>query len=80
MGSAYLNGLIVGLAFIVAIGPQNAFVLKNGLLRQNVFMISFICAASDAVLILGGIAGLDRARGGLADRHRRRMSPMQAPR
>ena len=60
MGSTYLNGLIVGLAFIVAIGPQNAFVLKSGLLRQNVFMISFICAASDAVLILGGIAGLDR--------------------
>ena len=60
MGSTYLNGLIVGLAFIVAIGPQNAFVLKSGLLRQNVFIISFICAASDALLILGGIAGLDR--------------------
>ena len=60
MGSTYLNGLIVGLAFIVAIGPQNAFVLKSGLLRQNVFTVSFICAASDAVLILGGIGGLDR--------------------
>ena len=60
MGATYLNGLIVGLAFIVAIGPQNAFVLKSGLLRQNVFTISFICAASDAVLILSGIVGLDR--------------------
>ena len=60
MGATYLNGLIVGLAFIVAIGPQNAFVLKSGLLRQHVFMISFTCAASDAVLILGGIAGLDQ--------------------
>lgn len=60
MGSTYLNGLIVGLAFIVAIGPQNAFVLKSGLSRKNVFTISFICAASDAVLILGGIAGLDQ--------------------
>ena len=60
MWSTYLNGLIVGLAFIVAIGPQNAFVLKSGLLRQNVFTISFICAASDAVLILSGIVGLDR--------------------
>ena len=60
MASTYLNGLVVGLAFIVAIGPQNAFVLKSGLLRQNVFTISFICAASDAVLILSGIVGLDR--------------------
>ena len=59
MASTYLNGLVVGLAFIVAIGPQNAFVLKSGLLRQNVFTISFICAASDAVLILSGIVGLD---------------------
>ena len=60
MALTYLNGLIVGLAFIVAIGPQNAFVLKSGLLRQNIFTISFICAASDTVLILGGIVGLDR--------------------
>ncbi len=60
MGVVYFNGLIIGLAFIVAIGPQNAFVLKSGLLRQHVFITSLICAASDAVLILGGIAGLDR--------------------
>ena len=60
MGTTYLNGLIVGLAFIVAIGPQNAFVLKSGLLRQHVFITSLICAASDAVLILGGIVGLDQ--------------------
>ena len=60
MGPTYLNGLIVGLAFIVAIGPQNAFVLKSGLLRQHVFVISLICAASDAVLIICGISGLGR--------------------
>ncbi len=60
MWPPYLNGLIVGLAFIVAIGPQNAFVLKSGLLRQHVFVVSLICAASDAILILSGIAGLDR--------------------
>ncbi|MEL0286397.1 MAG: LysE/ArgO family amino acid transporter [Paracoccaceae bacterium] len=60
MGSEFIHGLLVGLAFIVAIGPQNAFVLKSGLLRQHIFTVCFICAASDAVLILSGIAGLDR--------------------
>ena len=51
-------GLLTGLGLIVAIGAQNAFVLRQGLLRQHVGVIVAICALSDAVLILAGVAGV----------------------
>ncbi|KGJ09257.1 LysE/ArgO family amino acid transporter [Paracoccus sphaerophysae] len=54
---AYLAGLGTGLSLIVAIGAQNAFVLKQGLLRQHVFWVCLFCAVSDAVLIAAGVAG-----------------------
>lgn len=54
---AYLAGLGTGLSLIVAIGAQNAFVLKQGLLRQHVFAVSLFCAVSDAALIAAGVAG-----------------------
>ena len=53
---AYLAGLGTGLSLIVAIGAQNAFVLKQGLLRQHVFWVCLFCAVSDAVLIAAGAA------------------------
>ena len=53
-----ITGFLVGGSLIVAIGPQNAFVLRMGLLRRHVFAIALFCAASDAVLILAGVAGL----------------------
>lgn len=56
---SFLAGLGTGLALIVAIGAQNAFVLKQGLLRQHVFAICAFCAVSDAVLIAAGVAGAD---------------------
>lgn len=53
-----LAGLGLGLSLIVAIGAQNAFVLRQGLRREHVLPIVIICAASDAVLITAGVAGL----------------------
>ena len=55
---AALTGLGFGLSLIVVIGAQNAFVLRQGLRREYVTAIVAVCAASDAVLIGAGVAGL----------------------
>jgi L-lysine exporter family protein LysE/ArgO len=52
-----LAGLGLGLSLIVAIGAQNAFVLRQGLRGEHVGMVVAICAVSDAVLIALGVAG-----------------------
>jgi L-lysine exporter family protein LysE/ArgO len=54
---AALAGLGLGLSLIIAIGAQNAFVLRQGLRREHVLAVVIICAASDAVLIAVGVAG-----------------------
>ncbi len=54
---ALLAGLGAGLSLIVVIGAQNALVLRQGVLRQQVPAIVAICAASDAVLIALGVGG-----------------------
>jgi L-lysine exporter family protein LysE/ArgO len=54
---AALAGLGLGLSLIVAIGAQNAFVLRQGLRREHVLAVVAICALSDAVLISAGVAG-----------------------
>lgn len=51
-------GLGFGLSLIIAIGAQNAFVLRQGLQRQHVLVVVSICAISDVVLIAAGIAGI----------------------
>lgn len=51
------SGFVLGLSLILAIGAQNAFVLKQGLRREHVFWICLCCAVSDAVLILLGVGG-----------------------
>jgi L-lysine exporter family protein LysE/ArgO len=53
-----LTGLLTGLSLIVAIGAQNAFVLRQGLLKKHVLVIVLICAISDATLITLGVLGL----------------------
>ena len=53
-----IAGLLLGGSLIVAIGAQNAFILRQGLLRQHVFILCLICALSDAALIGLGVAGL----------------------
>jgi L-lysine exporter family protein LysE/ArgO len=55
---AALEGFLLGASLIVAIGAQNAFVLRQGLLRRHVFPVATLCAASDALLIVAGVAGL----------------------
>ena len=53
----YFSGFILGLTLILAIGSQNAFVLKQGIRREHVFFICLFCAVSDALLISAGVAG-----------------------
>ncbi|GAB5460157.1 MAG: LysE/ArgO family amino acid transporter [Hoeflea alexandrii] len=53
-----IAGLLLGGSLIIAIGAQNAFILRQGLLRQHVFILCLICALSDAALIGLGVAGL----------------------
>ena len=55
---AALSGLGFGLSLIIAIGAQNAFVLRQGLRREHVLPVVAICAISDAVLIALGVGGL----------------------
>jgi len=57
---AALVGFFTGLSLIVAIGAQNAYVLRLGLSRQHVGVAVAICAVSDVVLIILGIAGVGR--------------------
>ena len=53
-----LAGFLTSMTMIVAIGAQNAFVLRQGLRREHVLPVVLTCALSDALLISGGIAGL----------------------
>jgi len=54
---AGVAGFLLGGSLIIAIGAQNAFVLKLGIIRKHVFPVTMICALSDAVLIIAGVAG-----------------------
>ena len=54
---ASLSGLGFGLSLIVAIGAQNAFVLRQGLRGEHVALVVAVCAISDALLIGAGVAG-----------------------
>jgi L-lysine exporter family protein LysE/ArgO len=56
--TAAIAGFFLGASLIIAIGAQNAFILRQGLLRSHVFVLCLICAAADAVLIAAGVAGL----------------------
>lgn len=55
---ALVPGFLTGLSLIIAIGAQNAFVIRQGLLRQHVLLVVAICAISDAALIFLGTGGL----------------------
>lgn len=58
MWSIWGTGLLTGLALIIAIGAQNAFVLRQGIRREHVGVVVALCMAGDAALILGGTAGV----------------------
>ncbi len=58
--SIFLTGLLLGASLIIAIGSQNAYLLKQGLLRRHVFLICLICSLSDALLISIGTTGIGK--------------------
>lgn len=55
---ASVAGFFTGLSLIIAIGAQNAYVLRLGLMRHHVLAVVLFCAISDALLIIAGVAGL----------------------
>ena len=55
--ASFIPGFLLSLSLILAIGAQNAFVLRQGLRRAHVLPVVLTCAASDAVLIVAGVAG-----------------------
>ena len=61
--AAAITGASLGLTLIVAIGSQNAFVLRQGLRREHVGAIVLFCAVADALLMLAGVAGLAKLLG-----------------
>jgi L-lysine exporter family protein LysE/ArgO len=61
--SAYLTGLILGASLIIAIGAQNAFVLRQGLLRAHVALVVVLCILIDVALTAVGVGGLAASLG-----------------
>ncbi|MEZ5752885.1 MAG: LysE/ArgO family amino acid transporter [Paracoccaceae bacterium] len=59
--TALTSGFLTSLGLILAIGAQNAFVLRQGLRREHVALVVLLCAASDALLIALGVAGFGAA-------------------
>jgi L-lysine exporter family protein LysE/ArgO len=58
MFNASLDGLLTGLTLIIAIGAQNAYVLRQGLRRSYVGPVVAVCVLSDVALILAGVSGI----------------------
>ena len=58
MLSAFLTGFFLGFSLILAIGAQNTFVLRQGILGQHVFYVALFCAVADALLISIGVVGI----------------------
>ncbi|MEK9651171.1 MAG: LysE family transporter, partial [Poseidonia sp.] len=63
MSLAYAGvaGFALSLGLILAIGPQNVFVLRQGLLRSHVFAVCLTCSVCDALFIVAGVAGVGAA-------------------
>jgi L-lysine exporter family protein LysE/ArgO len=57
MFTATITGFATGFSLILAIGAQNAFVLRQGLLKTHVFALALFCGLSDAILIIAGVWG-----------------------
>ncbi|MEX6664539.1 LysE/ArgO family amino acid transporter [Pseudomonas sp. W2-17] len=58
MWQSYLNGLLVSLGLIMAIGTQNAYVLAQSLRREHHLSVALLCIVCDAVLVAAGVFGL----------------------
>ncbi len=62
--AVFLQGLLLSLGLIVAIGAQNAFVLRQGLRREHIGSVVAFCAVSDALLICAGVFGMAQTLSG----------------
>jgi L-lysine exporter family protein LysE/ArgO len=60
---AFVQGLVLSLGLIVAIGAQNAFVLRQGLRREHVASVVLFCSVTDAALMTAGVFGMAQALG-----------------
>ncbi len=60
---AFFSGLVLSLSLIMAIGPQNAHVMRMGLKREHLWLTIAVCVATDIVLIAVGVGGLARLGG-----------------
>jgi len=58
MIQAFFTGFFLGISLIIAIGAQNTFVLRQGIIGRHIFYVALFCAISDALLIIIGVAGL----------------------
>ena len=67
--SAFGMGFAIGFSLIMAIGAQNAFVLRQGLMRRHIFAVALFCAGSDALLIAAGVGGVSFFIAEFAARH-----------
>lgn len=54
----FISGLLTGASLLIAIGPQNAFVIKQGLMKNQVLVTALYCAIMDALLICLGVMGV----------------------
>ena len=63
LNGAFFPGFFLGLSLILAIGAQNAFVLRQGIRGSHVFAVCLTCALSDAVLIAAGVSGFGALSG-----------------
>ena len=57
MFTTFIAGFALSFSLILAIGAQNAFILRQGLRREHVFVLCLTCGLSDAILIAAGVAG-----------------------
>ena len=58
MISAFFTGFFTGLSLIIAIGAQNSFVLRQGIIGKHIFHVALFCALADALLITFGVVGI----------------------
>lgn len=64
MGLAFFQGLLLSFGLIIAIGPQNAYVIRKGLKRRHVFVVATTCFLGDALLIALAAGGVGAIAGG----------------
>ena len=66
---SFATGFALGFSLILAIGAQNAFVLRQGLMRRHVLPVVLFCSLADMLLIVAGVAGISLLIADLASRH-----------